>query len=43
MLPLEPRRAYRDFYAAARRNKVFDPKTTLLLHLGSAMAFGCAP
>ena len=43
MLPLEQRRRYRAFYDSARHNEILDARTTLLLHLASAMAFGCAP
>jgi hypothetical protein len=32
-----------DFYDSARYNDVLDPKTTLMLHLASAMALGCSP
>lgn len=35
--------AYRAFYDSARNNDILDPKTTLLLHLASAMARGCYP
>ena len=43
MLPGEQRTAYGRFYKSARENKILDPKTTLLLHYASAMAFGCYP
>ncbi len=36
-------RAYRNFYDSARNNSVLDPKTTMLIHLGTAMARGCYP
>ena len=35
--------AYNDFYDAARYNDILDPKTTLLIHLATAMAVGCYP
>ena len=31
------------FYHSARYNDVLDARTTLMLHLASAMAFGCYP
>ena len=31
------------FYDAARHNDVLDERTTLMLHMASAMAFGCYP
>lgn len=43
MLPDDQRRAYSAFYDAARHNKILDPKTTLLIHLATAMAVGCYP
>lgn len=43
MLPEKQNTAYRSFYESARENDVLDTKTTLLLHLVSAMAFGCYP
>ena len=35
--------AYRAFYDSARRNKILEPKTTLMIHLATAMAVGCYP
>ena len=43
MLPEKQKQAYTDFYESARKNGILDPKTTLLIHLASAMAFGCYP
>ncbi len=43
MLPDKQRKAYGAFYDAARYNDILEPKTTLLLHLGVAMAMGCSP
>ncbi len=43
MLPEEQKQTYRSFYDSARNNDILDIKTTLLLHLVSAMAFGCYP
>jgi hypothetical protein len=31
------------FYDSARHNDVLDERTTLMLHLASAMALGCYP
>lgn len=31
------------FYDSARHNDVLDERTTLMLHLASAMALGCDP
>lgn len=36
-------KAFVAFYDAARRNEVFDPKTTIMIHLATAMAVGCYP
>jgi hypothetical protein len=43
MLPPAQRSAYGRFYKSARQNEILDPKTTLLLHFGAAMAFACYP
>ncbi len=43
MLPDQQQKAFGDFYDAAHNNGILDPKTTLLLHLGAAMAVGCSP
>ena len=43
MLPTDQRRAFGAFYKSARRNEILDPKTTLMLHLASAMAVACDP
>ncbi len=43
MLPEKQQKTYCDFYDAARNNQILEPKTTLLLHLATAMAFGCYP
>ena len=43
MLPEKQEQAYTEFYESARKNDILDPKTTLLIHLASAMAFGCYP
>jgi hypothetical protein len=34
---------WKKFYDSARHNDVLDEKTTLMLHLASAMALGCYP
>ena len=43
MLPLKQKKAYEDFYDAARHNEVLGERETLLIHLASAMALGCYP
>jgi hypothetical protein len=36
-------KSWQAFYDSARHNDVLDERTTLLLHLASAMAVGCYP
>ncbi len=43
MLPDDQQKALDQFYKAAHRNTVLEPKTTLMLHLATAMAIGCYP
>jgi len=43
MLPRDQEKAYRRFYNSARHNKILDAKTTLMIHLASAMAVACYP
>jgi len=43
MLSKEQNDAYRTFYQSARQNPTLDPKTTLLVHMATAMAIGCYP
>ncbi len=43
MLTEKQKETYRKFYDAARYNEILEPKTTLMLHLASAMAIGCYP
>ena len=43
MLPEKQQKAYRTFYDSARHNDILEPKTTLMIHLGAALAFGCTP
>jgi hypothetical protein len=43
MLPEKQLTAYTDFYDSARSNDILEPKTTLMIHLASAMAVGCYP
>ena len=43
MLPDKQQQAYGAFYDEVRHNDILDPKTTLLLHLATAMALGCSP
>lgn len=42
MLPNQ-KKAFDDFYSSARYNGVLSSKTSLLVHLGTAMAVGCYP
>ncbi len=42
MLPNQ-KTAFEDFYKSARHNGVLSDKTSLLVHLGAAMAVGCYP
>lgn len=42
MLP-EQKSAFDKFYKTARYNKILDNKTSLMIHLGAAMALGCYP
>ena len=43
MLPNEQEKAYRAFYNSARQNQILDSKTTVMIHLASAMALACYP
>ncbi len=43
MLPEKQLKAYDEFYDSARCNEILEPKTTLMIHLASAMAVGCYP
>jgi hypothetical protein len=43
MLPEKQEKSFNDFYKAARSNKILDPKTTLMIHLATAMSVGCYP
>ncbi len=43
MLPDKQLKAYNEFYDSARYNDILEPKTTLMIHLASAMAVGCYP
>jgi hypothetical protein len=43
MLPEKQKKAFSGFYDSARNNEYLDPKTTLLVHLATAMAIGCHP
>ncbi len=43
MLPQEQNKAYQNFYNSARGNDILDQKTTLLVHMASAMTAGCYP
>jgi len=41
MVPDKQKKAYEDFYNAARYNEILEPKTTLMIHLAAAMAVAC--
>lgn len=43
MLPEQQEATFNEFYKSARFNDVLDPKTTLLLHLATAMSVACYP
>lgn len=43
MLPETQKKAFAEFYNVSRNNTTLDPRTTVLIHLASAMAFGCSP
>ncbi len=43
MLPEKQHEAFEAFYESAYHNDILEPKTTLMLHLGAAMAAGCSP
>ncbi len=43
MLPKEQDAAFNEFYKSARYNTILDHKTTLLIHLATAMAAACYP
>ncbi len=43
MLRRKQDKAFDAFYDAARHNDVLDSKTTLMIHLATAMSAGCYP
>ena len=43
MLPKAQAAHWKDFYDSARHNEFLDERTTLLVHLATAMAVGCDP
>lgn len=43
MLPKKQKKTYTDFYDSARNNDILEPKTTLMIHMATAMAVGCYP
>ena len=43
MLPGKQDKAFDAFYDTARYNDVLDPKTTIMIHLATAMSAGCYP
>ena len=43
MLPEYQKEKYTEFYNSARENKILTAKTTLMVHLASAISQGCDP
>ena len=43
MLPEKQEETFNQFYKSARFNDVLDQKTTILLHLATAMSVACYP
>jgi sigma-B regulation protein RsbU (phosphoserine phosphatase) len=43
MIPEKQINAFNEFYHSARNNNILDPKTTLLIHMATAMAVACYP
>lgn len=43
MVPEKQMKAFNEFYNSVRNNKILDSKTTLLIHMATAMAVGCYP
>lgn len=43
MLPQKQEETFNEFYNAARFNDILDPKTTLMIHMATAMSSGCYP
>lgn len=43
MLPKQQDETFSEFYKSARFNKILDPKTTLMIHMATAMSSGCYP
>ncbi|MFC1619825.1 hypothetical protein ACFL45_07755 [Candidatus Neomarinimicrobiota bacterium] len=43
MLTPQQQKTFTAFYDSARHNEVLDPKTTLMIHLATAMSVACYP
>lgn len=43
MLPESQKKKYVEFYESARKNEILSSKTTLMIHMATAMALGCDP
>jgi len=43
VLPEQQDKTFGEFYKSARYNKILDQKTTLLVHLATAMSAACYP
>ncbi len=41
MSPSKENKAFSNFYDSARHNDILEPKTTIMVHLAAAIAFGC--
>jgi hypothetical protein len=39
----QQQKLFDSFYDSARNNQILEPKTTILIHLATAMAVGCYP
>jgi len=43
MLPDKQNTRFNQFYDSARHNDILEPKTTLMIHMATAMAVACYP
>ncbi|MGO9417279.1 MAG: hypothetical protein ACLP51_19335 [Syntrophobacteraceae bacterium] len=43
MMPKQVNQSFADLRNAVNNNGILDPKTTLMIHMGAAMAVGCYP
>ncbi len=42
-MPKQVNQSFADLRNAVNNNGILDPKTTLMIHMGAAMAVGCYP